>query len=329
LNAPGDVDLYHAGNNQLHRPMYEAALRRPGVVVLHDAVLQHFFLGWLDERAYVDEFVYNYGVWHADLAHDLWRRRARSGQDPRYFEYPMVRRVAESARAVVVHNPGAAAIVRAHAPRTRVVEIPHLFVPPSHPPSLGERMRLRQRLGVPPETALFGIFGHLRESKRLMPLFRAFARLGREAVLMVAGEFASADLARAAESELRMTGVLRVPYLPESGFWRHAAAVDACVSLRYPSAGETSGITIRLMGIGRPVLVTECPETSEFPADACLRVDAGPAEEEMLATYLLWIARNRWAGEEIGRRAAAHIAARHNIDLVAGEFLKVLHDARS
>src|SRR4029077_11842764 len=43
-----DVFLYHLGNNQLHREIYRRALARPGVVVLHDAVLQHFFLGWLD-----------------------------------------------------------------------------------------------------------------------------------------------------------------------------------------------------------------------------------------------------------------------------------------
>jgi len=40
-----DVWLYHLGNNQLHRDIYRRALARPGIVVLHDAVLQHFFLG--------------------------------------------------------------------------------------------------------------------------------------------------------------------------------------------------------------------------------------------------------------------------------------------
>ena len=45
-----DVWLYHLGNNQFHREIYPRALARPGVVVLHDAVLQHFFLGWLDEQ---------------------------------------------------------------------------------------------------------------------------------------------------------------------------------------------------------------------------------------------------------------------------------------
>ena len=56
-----DVHLYHLGNNQLHAGIYARALRTPGVAVLHDAVLQHFFLGSLHEPEYVREFVFNYG----------------------------------------------------------------------------------------------------------------------------------------------------------------------------------------------------------------------------------------------------------------------------
>ena len=89
-----DVALYHVGNNQLHRAIYRRALADPGVVVLHDAVLQHFFLGSLDREAYVEEFIYNYGEWIARLAGDLWNNRARSAADPRYFEYPMLKRIA-------------------------------------------------------------------------------------------------------------------------------------------------------------------------------------------------------------------------------------------
>ena len=77
VNGSGDVDLYHIGNNPLHRGIHDRALARPGVVVIHDAVLHHFYLGFGDERRYVDEFVYNYGEWHRHLAQRLWRNRSR------------------------------------------------------------------------------------------------------------------------------------------------------------------------------------------------------------------------------------------------------------
>ena len=59
--ARSDAALYHLGNNGLHAEVYRRAMERPGVVVLHDAVLNHFYLGQLNEAQYVDEFVYNYG----------------------------------------------------------------------------------------------------------------------------------------------------------------------------------------------------------------------------------------------------------------------------
>ena len=39
------------------------------------------------------------------LAENLWSERARSAADRRYFEYPMLRRIVERSRAVIVHNP--------------------------------------------------------------------------------------------------------------------------------------------------------------------------------------------------------------------------------
>ena len=117
----------------LHAEIYRRALARPGVVVLHDAVLHHFFLGHLGEAAYVEEFVYNYGEWNRGLARELWRGRAASGADERYFRYPMLKRRRGAIAAVIVHNPAAARTVREHAPDARIVEIPHLFAPPELP----------------------------------------------------------------------------------------------------------------------------------------------------------------------------------------------------
>src|ERR1700676_3310835 len=85
IESDAGIALYQIGNNHLHREIYQRALERPGVAVLHDAVLHHFFLGTLDEAAYIEEFVYNYGEWMRGLAEELWRHRARSAADPRYF----------------------------------------------------------------------------------------------------------------------------------------------------------------------------------------------------------------------------------------------------
>jgi glycosyltransferase involved in cell wall biosynthesis len=322
-----DVTLYHLGNNPLHREIYRRALQRPGVAVLHDAVLHHFFLGNENEQEYVAEFVYNYGHWSKDLAQELWRRRARSAADPEYFRYPMIKRVVERSQAVIVHNPRAAALVQEHVRGATVHEIPLLFTPPADPPPAAEVIRWRARLGIPAHVFLVGVFGHLRESKRLLALLRAFrrARKSAEMVLLVAGDFVSSDLARTAEPMLAEdSGFVRLGYLEDREFWLCAAAVDACINLRYPMAGETSAIAIQLMGLGKTVLLSSGEETSRFPDAACIRIDPGQAEEDMLTEYLVWLARSPGDNRAIGLRAEEYIRGHHSPARVAQLYWQAL-----
>ena len=115
--------------------------------------------------------------------------------------------------------------------------------------------------------------------------------------------------------------------LPEPDFWRWSAATDVCLNLRFPAAAETSGIAIRMMGIGKPVIFSSGEEIARFPENCCLSVDPGPGEEALLADYLLWLAGDRRAMEEIGRRAAAPIATEHNNANVAGPYWRAREQA--
>ena len=222
----------------------------------------------------------------------------------------------------MVHNPDAARRVEQALPPAffssssapPAIEIPHLFQPPAPLPSEAAAARWRQRLGVDPGAFLLGVFGHLRESKRLIPVLQTFAELRSEnprLALLVAGGFASAELERAAASFLDSPGVVRLPYLPESEFWLAASAVDACINLRDPAAGETSGIAIRLMGVGKPVLLTDSPSIARFPEDACVRIAPGAAERESLRQSVRLLLLANGAAVAIGQRGAKHVHERH------------------
>lgn len=324
--AHADVHLYHIGNNPLHWPIYQRALATPGVTVLHDTVLHHMLLGCLGREAYIEEFVFNNGEWHRQLAEDLWANRGQSGAEGRFFAFPMIKRIVSSSRRVVVHNPGAAAVVRRQAPAPKVIMIPHLYVDTARPPAY-EVERERARLGVRPSTCLFAIFGHLRESKRVMEVLRVFGRLRAripDVALLVAGEFVSSDLAHAAAPLIAQPGVIRTGYAPEDEFLLRAHACDAAINLRYPAAGETSGITIRLMGAGNAVIVTNSLENAPFPEDCVVRVDAGPAEAEMLEAMMAWLAESAGARREIGRRAAEYVRREHAVEKAAELYWQAL-----
>ena len=324
--TPTGRAVYHIGNNHLHRDIYQLAIARPGIVVIHDAVLHHFHLGMLEERAYVEEFVYNYGEWSRGLAIELWKNRRRSGADARYFQYPMLRRIAESAECVVVHNRGAAELVLQHAPNARIVEVPHLYEPPGWiDPVVVER--LRASWGARPSSCVFGVFGHLREAKRIAVTLRAFERVRIEnpkVFLLLAGAAGSLDMVRALAGYSEIPGVIRVGHTPEADFLAMCGAADVGINLRYPSAGETSGITIRLMGMGKPVIVSDGPETSSLPVGVCLKIPVTAAEEATLAEYMKFLAGNRSQRLNIGSLAARHIQQYQSIGRVVKKYLDIL-----
>lgn len=302
--AGAGLKLYHVGNNSLHAAIYRQAVDEPGVVILHDAVLQHLMLGTLTEPEYVTEFVFNYGEWSAGLGRRLYRNRARSAADAAYFDYPMLRRLAERSLAVVVHNARAAEMVRRHASAARVEVIPHLIKP---------------RAAAPPPNnarARFGVFGHLRESKRLRSFLEAARMAGVDAV--VAGRFVSETYERSLAHLL--PSARRIPFGSRAAFLSGLASVDAVVNLRSPSAGETSGVTLHAMVLGRPVIVSATGEALDYPAGVCAAVDEGPAERESLAATMSWLGARPEDRLAMAAAARRHVLDRHRPERVAAQF---------
>jgi glycosyltransferase involved in cell wall biosynthesis len=282
-------------------------------------------LGSLSAEQYVDEFVYNYGEWSRHIGEELWRERAASAVDPRYFRYPMLRRAVENARAVVVHNPGAATAAREHGARS-VHVVPHFFEPREIPDAAATE-RFRQRIGIAPGTFLFGIFGYLRETKRVIPCIHALRRLHAvrpETALLIAGDVVSGDLSRLLALEAAHPAIHRLGHLSDTDFRIAAAAVDCCLNLRYPAAGETSGIAIRLMGIGKPVIVTEGPETVDIPEAACLRIPSGVDEGSILFDQMALMAGFPEVRRRIGVEAAKHIRAHHTLRNAAKLYWQII-----
>ena len=312
----GNVKLYHLGNNGLHREIYFRALREPGVIVLHDAVLHHFLLGTLTRDQYVEEFRYNYGDWTDCLAAELWNRRGLSASDERYFEFPMLRRVCETSRAVIVHNPAAVRAVARHCPSVEVFEIPHLFVPEPRPSEV-EILDIRRALAVRPEEPLCAVFGYLRESKRIRTVIEACG--AAQIRLLIAGTCPN-DLAKSLAPYFCLPWVVRRPFADYRTYTLLRHAADICANLRYPSAHETSGITVSLMGGGKTVLVSNAEENSGYPGDACVRIDSGIAERDHVTSILTWLREFPSYIRDVGSRAQLHIGQEHSVERVAAMY---------
>ncbi len=90
-------------------------------------------------------------------------------------------------------------------------------------------------------------------------------------------------------------------------------ACDVAVNLRHPTAGETSGTVIRLLGMGKPLVVNDTGSFAEIPDDACAKVDLDDTEEDLLLAYLRRLARDEPLRRRMGENAARHMAAHHSL----------------
>lgn len=319
-NGPG-VQLYQLGNNKLHRFAYDQALRRPGVIVLHDALLQHMLLGesW---DAWEREFVFTYGDRGREIAANL--RGGIPATHEGFFRYPLVKRVVEASRTTIVTSDAARSRVLQEAPDADVRVIPLPFVRRGREVT---RAEARSQLGVPQDAFLLACLGYQREARRLPVVIRAFEALRLQvphAELAIVGEFTTAEQESLLDARLDALAARRPGRVPDEEFELWGIAANVVVNLRYPSAGEMSGVAVRMMGMGVPVILTDSAENAFFPDDACLKVPPDEREEALLIEYLLALEANPELGAAIGDNARGHVRREHDLERIVDAYLEVL-----
>jgi glycosyltransferase involved in cell wall biosynthesis len=321
-----DAVLYQLGNNRdYHAGAYRALLDHPGLVMLHEVVLHHLvrdltlYAG--DPAAYVAEMRYAYGLSGEAAA----RRSLATGVPLDPWSYPLFERVVDRSLAVLVHNDFSRRQVLVSRPRARIAVVPSPFSPGDGP--LPEAAAARAELGLDPQAFVVASFGFLTAAKRPQVLLRAFARLRRQAPraqLLLVGEVSPHfDFAAVVAPEL-MQGVTVTGHLDLDRFLLYMAAADVAVNLRYPTAGETSGTVIRLLGMGKPVIVNRVGAFAEIPEGCCAQLDLDDGEEELLVAQLERLAADVDLRLRMGENARRYAAAHHGLEAAARGYAELL-----
>ncbi|MBP1635820.1 MAG: hypothetical protein H6Q10_2394 [Acidobacteria bacterium] len=352
---PYDLAVYQLGNAACHDFIWPHLARHPGLVVLHDGQLHHArgrrLLtippgGSEDEvrrgrEAYRAEFRYNHpeappGV--AELVID-----ALAGSI--YYLYPMLRWVLRTSRLVAVHSPGLARRLAAGHPGVDVQVVRHGMADPSSEGALERAAALRSRYAVPPGAFLFAAFGLVTPEKRIPAALRAFATLpGSPHLLLAGGTVAHYDPAAQAR-ELGIAERVHVTnYVPDEDLDAHVLMADACLALRWPSGGETSGTWLRALAAGKPTIVTDLPQSAETPSleAGTWRVLPAPLarpgtapdpvsisvsiteEASQLPAAMRRLAEDRALRDALGRAARNHWAAHHTMQASVDDYAAVI-----
>jgi glycosyltransferase involved in cell wall biosynthesis len=315
-----DVALYHVGNDpQHHSWIVEELRRRPGVVVLHDFVLHHLIAGMTvgrgDGDGYLDAMQREAGVVGRMLAHGVIDGLLPSAWERRAHEYPLTGEVLSWATGVIVHSEYVERQVRNRGFGGPVWRIPLAAWP--IPPDVADA-------GLPRNRLIVGSFGHLNPAKRVPTLLEGFRRLRErrpEALLLLVGSIApGVDFVLPEEA-------VHFDYVPEDRLWSLLAATDICVSLRYPTMGETSGVVVRALEAGRPQVVSDIGWFSELPDEVAVKVPVGGDEVGVLAAHLERLAENRGLRGSMGAAARDYAMREHGLEPVADAYVAALEEA--
>ena len=323
------LGLYQIGNNGHHAFVYEEALRKPGVVVLHESNLHHLITDITicrqDWDSYVAACEFDGGP--AALAFAERVRRLEVGPD--YEGVPMLKRILAASRGVIVHSEAVAKDVRQAGYTGPLAKIPH----GAWLPEPGDRMGFRTRLGLDETTPLIGVFGFLKPYKRIAESLRAFKRLIRlrpDARMVLVGEahpdFPLASLIRGMglDGHVRMLG-----FTPIEDFNGYIAACDVILNLRFPTVGESSGTLLRSLGMGRAVIVSDIGSFAEYPDSICLKVPVDSTEEDTIFEYLNLLVSRPELGRQMGARARAWVEQECSWDLCARQYVEFLDAVES
>ncbi|MGZ4393284.1 MAG: glycosyltransferase, partial [Gaiellaceae bacterium] len=315
-----DVALYHVGNDpEAHGWIVDALRRRPGVVVLHDFVLHHLVagltIGRKDGHGYLAAMERDAGIPGRLLAHGVLDGRVSPPWETRPDEFPLAGEVLANATGLIVHS---------HYVEERVLEAGY------HGPIWRIEHPAWPQVDVQPAQIegrpLFGCFGHLNASKRIPQLVEAFGVVRKRhpnAKLLLVGPASPGFDASRLEAE----GVERIGYVEEEQLWSLMAACDACISLRSPTMGETSGSAIRALSLGRPLVVSDLGWFSELPDGVALKVPVDEDEIPALATALELLASSEPTQLAMSDAARAYAQRDHDLGRVAENYASALEEA--
>jgi glycosyltransferase involved in cell wall biosynthesis len=279
-----DLVIYNFGNYlPFHREIYLLSRRWPGVCVLHDFVMHHFFAGYhleylRDPNSYRVLMESLYGV--EAPAGKIW-------ETDDVVRFPLFEEVTRGALGTVTHSEFFKRKVEACFTGP-VARIPLAYDVGKTGPQLS-----RQQLEVSPDKVLIVTVGHVNPNKQVDRVIGAIAQLGAASqglVYAILGSV-SPDYERKLKSAVKAAGLAEVVrFLGEVSdevLRAYLSAADICINLRFPAMEGASASVIEEMLFGKAVIVNDVGFFSELPDDCVVKVQAGRDVDLVLALKAL------------------------------------------
>jgi glycosyltransferase involved in cell wall biosynthesis len=321
-----DLRLYQIGNSNHHASAFDMLRCLPGVVTLHEPFLHIGFRNSTRSR-YERELSYELG-YLSQAEKSYWL--SEENRERLLAQAPLIGRVVDSSLGIIVHSQYARAKVRTGLDQRERAGPPEVAVIPHLMPLLptGTHQAYRPEFGLPADRLIVGVIGIIAPLKEPDLILQAMAQactVRPDLQLVFAGECPPLYSLDSSVEQLGLTD--RVVFLgridPLERLHRAMLACDIIIVLRRPTIGETSGIALRTLALGRPLIVRNVGWFSELPAEAVLKLN--PADGvEALAHALLDLAEAPDRRERMGDAGRHYIQTECDVAVAARRYANFL-----
>lgn len=313
-----DIHFYNIGNNpEYHFEIWEMARKIPGVVILHDFHLQHFFEFLYRRRNDPGEYFSQMSRWHGPeaeaMARDCWDFRVHVDEVSKRF--PLFGPAVEGCLGAIAHSPAAyGQLAGLKAFPVSLCHLPH--------PARPEAKAPESKWGAPPYRLV--VFGFIMPNRRLEPFIEALAGVdGKEAfTLDIYGEVWDPDrISLCAQANGVGNQVHHHGYVTSEVLDRALSTAHLAINLRYPTMGEASSSQLRIWEWSLPSLVTRTGWYGSLPEEVVAKV-APENEIAQIRGCLTDFLADPSAFRAMGERGRALLERRHAASMYTSDLLQ-------
>lgn len=323
--------IYHIGNNSAyHTNIYEYLLKYTGIAEIHDYVLQPFFYYSYIPKGEKGKFLKaledGYGLAGREYYEKISKRVIRTDNDMDIEKFPMSRTIWANAKATIYHNHWSKGKMET---RERVYVIPLASFDKkeiSKEKKLSIREEFRKRYNIKDEI-IVGCFGFTNENKRPDKVLHAVSELikgGYEIKLIYFGKNNMSLLTDLIDQYHLNQNVVITGYLNSEQYEVGLEMCDIVVNLRYPSMGEASGTLCEAFQYGKPVLVSQINQYTEYPDEVCWKVPIGKYEISIIKEMIAYLIDHEEVRKALGNNAKSYAENALSCDRIARMYYNII-----
>lgn len=289
-----DILVYHMGNHYgYHNDILETFLKYGGILEIHDLALHNFIAQkyFVSKRyeEYINILEYCHGAKGREAAQGIIEGRVRAPWETHALEFMANKQFVDRAQAIIVHSDFAKQMLKGINISVPIINIP-LHCTNIQIDYEKYKKQCKIELNRHEDTLIMGAFGFATGAKRICQTLEALAlfkeKTKKSFYYYIVGEVQDDAIIKAIdelnlEKEVIITGFTTI-----EDFERYMGACDFCFNLRYPTQGESSASLHRMLGLGKPVIVSDVGTFSEYPEEIVLKVRYDKYEIQDLLTCI-------------------------------------------